>query len=165
MSVAVASPGSRYQPVVTAALLGSKPCPTIRPASLIPKAVRRSPPLGSVCGITDEPPTANVAATSRLPPFTEPTASSLRFTPFARPIVWPAGSGNCATLPGLVQMIGSGLDPKNVVAPVPTATPLLLTPVAVMKERPGRFASATVPPTCVQRNPWFAPLTLEKPET
>src|SRR5687767_10686128 len=164
MSVAVASPGSRYQPLVTAALFGSNPCPTMRPASFTPNAVRRTPPPGSVCGITPEPATLNVAACSVLPPSTEPTATSALLMPFTRPSASSAGSGSCDTVP-FFQMTGSGLEPKNVVAAVPAATPRLFTPLALLKFRPARLGSPTVPPACVHSSAWFAPVIDENPET
>src|SRR5262245_39094343 len=48
-------------------------------------------------------------------------------------------------------MSGRGLDPKDVVEPVPTTTPLSFAPLPTPKFRAGlvRFGKATIPPACV----------------
>src|SRR6187402_2199164 len=98
----------------------------------------------------------------RLPPLTEPTATPLALTELASPSVSPAGSGNCETTP-LCHCTGSRLEPKRVVAPVPTTSPLSFALLETQKLRPARFGRPTIPPALVQLKACAAPVRTERP--
>src|SRR5262245_4678918 len=99
-------------------------------------AVTKMHPVLVVRVMTLPTPPEYFEARSLVPDPTEPTARPPRLMSFARPRVCPAGSGSWDTTPAC-QMSGSGLDPNDVVVPVPTTVPALFTPLPAAKLRAG----------------------------